>query len=202
VNTIKKGEKTKNHIIEQSAILMNQHGFLSTPLSEIVEVTGMQKGGIYNHFKDKEELALQAFDQCCSVIQQYIENAIDLKSSVTDRILAFIEAYCTFGENPTIPGGCPIMNASIEADDGQSAKLLERAQFAMQNLIKFLMDEITNGINNKEIRSEIDPQKTATIIMATIEGGILLNKLFIDRSHITTVKDHLIDYVKNELCII
>lgn len=201
MNTIKKGEKTKNHIIEQSAILMNQHGFLSTPLSEIVEVTGMQKGGIYNHFTDKEELALQAFDQCCSVIQQYIDNVVNSKSSATDRILAFIEAYCTFGDNSTIPGGCPIMNASIEADDGQSAKLLERAQNAMQNLIKFLMDEIANGMDNKEIRSEIDPHKTATIIMATIEGGVLLNKLFIDRSHIITVKDQLIAYVKKELCI-
>ncbi|MBW7455148.1 TetR/AcrR family transcriptional regulator [Paenibacillus sepulcri] len=199
--TIKKGEKSKKHIIEQSAMLMNQHGFLATPLSEIVEATGMQKGGIYNHFKDKEELALLAFDQCCSVIQQYIEDALHLKTSGTDRIIAFIEVYSTFGENPTIPGGCPIMNASIEADDGQSAKLLERAQSAMQHLIHFLKDEITGGIANKELRPDIDPQKTATLIMSTIEGGILLNKLFNDRFHITTVQNHLKDYIKNELSI-
>jgi AcrR family transcriptional regulator len=197
---IRKGEMTKKHIIEQTAALMNQKGFISTSLSDIVEATGMQKGGIYNHFKDKEEIALLAFDQCCSVIQQYIETKLISKSSAKDRILAFIDAYCSFGDNPTLPGGCPIMNASVEADDGQSAKLLERAQGAMQGLIKFLADTITTGIENKEFLPEVDPQKTSTYIISTIEGGILLSNIFVDRSYVSTVKSQLTSYVNHVLC--
>lgn len=198
---LNKGEKTKKHIIEQSAIVMNQHGFLSTPLSMIVEATGMQKGGIYNHFKDKEELSLLAFDHCFSLMRLYIDESTSVKSSASDRLMAFIEAYFTLIENPMIPGGCPIMNASTEADDGQSPHLLTRAQTAMQHLISSISDEITAGIKNNEFRSDLDPQKTATLIMATIEGGILLDRLFIDSSQILIIKNHLLTYVTKELRI-
>ncbi|RED59298.1 TetR/AcrR family transcriptional regulator [Cohnella lupini] len=201
MGTIRKGEITKKHIIEQSAKLMNQHGFLSTSLSEIVEATGMQKGGLYNHFKDKEELALQAFDYCCDSIGQYLEESIRLKSSAEDRILAYIEAYLSFTENPRMPGGCPIMNATIEADDGRSEKLLDRAQSAMRVFIQSLEDEIAKGIQNGEIRSDTDPRKTATMMMATTEGGILLSKMFTDLSYIAMIKGQLNQYVKNELCL-
>jgi AcrR family transcriptional regulator len=199
VGTIRKGEITKKHIIEQSAKLMNQHGFLSTSLSEIVEATGMQKGGLYNHFKDKEELALQAFDHCCDAIGQYIDESIRLKSSAEDRILAFVEAYLSFAENPTIPGGCPIMNATVEADDGRSKKLLDRAQSAMLKVIQSLEEEIAKGMQNGEIHSDTDSRKTATMMMATTEGGILFSKMFADPSYIVMTKNQLNQYVKNEL---
>jgi TetR/AcrR family transcriptional repressor of nem operon len=196
-----KGEKTKKHIIEQTAILMNQHGFVSTPLSEIVKATGVQKGGIYNHFKDKEELSLLAFDHCFHTLQQYLYEAASVKSSSIERLKSFIHAYFTLAQNPAIPGGCPIMNASTEADDGQSPKLLERAQTAMQTLIIFLSNEITAGIDNKELNPDIDPNKTAALIMATIEGGILLDRLFNDNAHIEKVKNLLLAYFTKELLI-
>ncbi|SDP20857.1 transcriptional regulator, TetR family [Paenibacillus sp. yr247] len=198
---IRKGEITKKHIIEQAAKLMNQKGFISTSLSEIVEVTGMQKGGIYNHFKDKEEITLQAFDQCCNLMRQYIESELLLKSSAKDRILAFIEAYCSFSDYSSLPGGCAIMNAGVEADDGESPKLLEKVQIEMHYLIKFLEDIIKNGIENKEFHAEVDPQKTATLIMSSIEGGILLRQIFAERSYILTVKNHLLFYINHKLSI-
>jgi len=178
---------------------MNQQGFLSTPLSAIVEATGMQKGGIYNHFSDKEELALLAFDECFRQIKNDFYEAASKHSTAPERIKAFITAYCDYGEQPGIPGGCPIMNATVEAGDGQSVKLLDRAQTAMRQYIQFLVDELLQGIEKYEIRAAIDPQKSATLIMATIEGGILLNKLFGDREHINDVKDQLITYVDQEL---
>ncbi|MDR6555105.1 TetR/AcrR family transcriptional regulator [Paenibacillus qinlingensis] len=194
---MKKGEKTKLHIIEQAAILMNRKGFLSTPLSDIVEVTGMQKGGLYNHFKDKEELALLAFDECNRIIHDYIAKELNLKITSKERIVTFIESYLSFGENPTLPGGCPIMNASVEADFGQSEPLMKRTQSAMQSVIDFLSDMIAEGITDKEIRSDVNPKQSAVYIMATVEGAILLSNVFNDRSHIKTVNDQLMNYIDN-----
>ncbi|OAS15916.1 TetR/AcrR family transcriptional regulator [Paenibacillus oryzisoli] len=84
--------KTKLHNNEQTAILMNKKGFLSTPLSDIVEVTGMQKGGLYNHFKDKEELALLAFDECNRIIHDYIAKELNHTNTSKERIVTFIES--------------------------------------------------------------------------------------------------------------
>jgi TetR/AcrR family transcriptional repressor of nem operon len=162
-------------------------------------VTGIQKGGLYNHFKDKEELALQAFDHCCHIITQYIENALASKSTSKERLLAFIEAYCDLTTNTTLPGGCPLINVTVETSDGQSIKLQQRAQAAMQDLLKLVMDMISNGMRNNEIRPEADPYKAATLIISAIEGGLLMSKLFKDPSHIFSVKNYLIAYVENDL---
>ena len=53
---------TRQRILERAAPLLNRQGYQSAPVSEIMRVTGLQKGGLYNHFESKEELALAAFD--------------------------------------------------------------------------------------------------------------------------------------------
>ena len=54
-----KGEQTREMIIRQSAAVFNQFGFFGTSISDIMRETGLEKGGIYNHFPEgKEQLAL------------------------------------------------------------------------------------------------------------------------------------------------
>src|SRR5271170_2332921 len=59
---VTKGEQTRGDIIRKSAPLFNQRGYEGTSLSDLMEATGLQKGGIYRHFSSKEELATEAFD--------------------------------------------------------------------------------------------------------------------------------------------
>ena len=61
-----KGENTRREIVEKAAPLFNQKGFEGTSLSDLMRVTGLQKGGIYRHFSSKEELAGEAFDYACA----------------------------------------------------------------------------------------------------------------------------------------
>ncbi|TCM90953.1 TetR family transcriptional regulator [Paenibacillus sp. BK033] len=196
---MRKGEITRNHIIEKAARLMNQRGFTSTSLAEIVEITGLQKGGIYNHFKDKEEIILLAFDQCCSIMRERIESELQSKTTAKDQLFAFIEAYYSFGDHSPLAGGCTIMNAGVEADDGRSPRLLEQVQQQMRILLLLIEDIVKNGIENKEFRAEVDPHEAATFIMSSIEGGILLRQIFAEESHVLTVKKHLKLYILHEL---
>ncbi len=57
-----KGEATRQRIIALAAPLFNQHGYNGCSLNDIMEATGLEKGGIYRHFESKEELAAEAFD--------------------------------------------------------------------------------------------------------------------------------------------
>ena len=64
---MEKGRATRQRVIAQAAPVFNQHGFAGTTLSELMEATGLQKGGIYRHFAGKEQLALEAFDHAHEV---------------------------------------------------------------------------------------------------------------------------------------
>src|ERR1700724_4015016 len=57
-----KGEQTRRRIVEAAASIFNKRGYEGSSLSELMEATGLKKGGIYRHFSSKEELAAEAFD--------------------------------------------------------------------------------------------------------------------------------------------
>ena len=56
-----KGEQTKELILSQAAVVFNRQGYFGARLDDIMRATGLEKGGIYNHFASKDDLALQAF---------------------------------------------------------------------------------------------------------------------------------------------
>ena len=64
-----KSERTRQFIIERSAALFNRKGYAGTSLNDIIEVTGLSKGGIYGNFKKgKEEIAVAAFRRDCGQV--------------------------------------------------------------------------------------------------------------------------------------
>src|SRR5438105_3375693 len=72
-DTMRKGEQTREMILERAAPIFNQQGYAGASLSDIMRETGLEKGGIYNHFRGKEELALAAFDYAIGLVWQQIE---------------------------------------------------------------------------------------------------------------------------------
>jgi TetR/AcrR family transcriptional repressor of nem operon len=57
---MREGEQTRQEIIRRAAPLFNQKGYEGTALSDLMQATGLEKGGIYRHFDSKQELAGEA----------------------------------------------------------------------------------------------------------------------------------------------
>ena len=55
-----KGEQTRQRIIEEAATIFNQRGYEATSMQDVMDATGLEKGGLYRHFVSKEELAAEA----------------------------------------------------------------------------------------------------------------------------------------------
>ena len=54
-------ETTQEYILEKVAPLFNKKGYNGTSLSEITKATNLTKGAVYFYFRNKEDLAFQAF---------------------------------------------------------------------------------------------------------------------------------------------
>ena len=48
-NPMSKAQSTKANIIRQAAELFNQKGYAGSLIADIMQATGLKKGGIYNH---------------------------------------------------------------------------------------------------------------------------------------------------------
>ena len=51
-----KGERTRNQIEDAAIELFMEHGYHATSMRQIAEHANMALGGIYNHFKSKDEI--------------------------------------------------------------------------------------------------------------------------------------------------
>lgn len=191
-----KGEETRQRIIEQTAIHLNQRGYFSTAVSEIMAVTGLQKGGIYNHFDSKEELALEAFDYAIELVSRKFAEALQGKVSAMDRLTAILGYFRGYSEDIPIPGGCPIMNCAIEGDDAHPA-LRDKARQAMDRLRNTFIRIIAKGIGRGEIRADINPDAVTTFLVAALEGAAMLTNLYKDPTHMRRVIDHLTEYLQS-----
>src|SRR6266480_5374711 len=81
-----KGEQTREMILERTAQLFSRQGYFGSSLSDIMHETGLEKGGIYNHFESKEELALEAFDFAVELVSQRMRLALAGKINAIDRL--------------------------------------------------------------------------------------------------------------------
>jgi TetR/AcrR family transcriptional regulator, transcriptional repressor for nem operon len=86
-------------------------------------------------------------------------------------------------------GGCPIMNLAIETDDADP-KLRNRAREAMARLLAFIERVIHDGVDCGEFAAG-DARARAIVMVANIEGAIMLSNLYKDQSYMNAVADAL-----------
>ena len=170
-----KGEATRREIIEKAAPIFNQKGFEGASLSDLMQATGLEKGGIYRHFESKEQLAGEAFDYAWKTAMDRRMAGIEEIANSVDQLKQFVRNFRERREG-LVPGGCPLLNTAIESDDG-NALLRRRAKRALGGLLNRLETIATEGLKRNEIKRGIDTKELATLIVSTLEGSLMVSRL-------------------------
>jgi AcrR family transcriptional regulator len=187
---MRNSELTKEKILKKSGLLFNTLGYKTTSLSDITTATGFTKGAIYRHFESKEELEKETLLYLSSVMYEKLRGQIKEKKNASEKLRAifgFFESYIT---DPPIKGGCPLMNAAIEADDAHP--ILRKGAVKILDVLRdSLMTVIDNGIKYKQIKPDTDSAFYATLIIASLEGAIMMSKLRGNNDDMLKVLKHL-----------
>ena len=168
-----KGEDTRQRIIAAAAPLFNQQGYAGCALKDIMDATGLEKGGIYRHFDSKEELAVEAFDYAWAVSMALHWQGIEDVPNHVDRLKCHI---ASFVRRSSIPGGCPLLNTGVDSDNGNPV-LREHVQKALRGWQKKLRTILIDGIDAGTIRRDIDVDKVSRLIVSGLEGGIWVSRI-------------------------
>lgn len=193
-----KGEQTRQYIIETAAPIFNTKGYESTSLSDIQEATKLTKGAIYGNFADKKELVLAGYNFSCSRLIERIEEIILNAPSAKSAILSYAEFYVKNWKTVFLKGGCPMMNASIEADDFLPF-LRDSVRNSMKQILALLQNTIEMGQSKGAFNSNVNAEEYASIIFSIIEGNILLAKTMNNSKYFTLAADRIRQIVEKEL---
>ena len=191
-----RGEKTRRRIVEKAARVFNTKGYFGSSMSDLVREIGLEKGGIYNHFASKEELALEAFDYAAGTMRERFREALEGKEEALERLFAVVDVLGGLAEDPPVAGGCPVLNTAVESDDAHM-KLKDRAREAMSGWLRLIGSVIKEGVRNGEIRSGTNPRETASVVVATLEGAVMLSRLYDDPVYMKRSVNHLKKHLRS-----
>src|SRR6202453_3282106 len=172
---MRKGEQTRQEIIRKAAPIFNQKGYDGAALSDLMRATGLKKGGIYRHFESKEELAGEAFDHAWKVAMDARFGGTEEIPNTVDRLKQIVR---NFRDRSTgvVLGGCPLLNTAIDSDDG-NPRLRGKARRALSGWLDSMQSIAEDGKRRREIRSDVDSRKLATLIASTLEGSHMMSRL-------------------------
>lgn len=192
---VSKSDRTRQLIIERSAPIFNKKGYAGTSMADILEATGLAKGGIYGNFASKDEIAAAAFDYGYAQVRDTLRTLIKQQPTAAEKLGAVLRFYHNYTLTPLLEGGCPVLNTAIDADD-QLPFLKEKARQAMQEMLDSLRYIIQKGIEKGEFRPDIQAAAEAEHFYAVLEGGIMMAKLLDSPALLNRLLDSQQQYVE------
>ena len=191
-----KGEKTRQKIVEKAAALFNQYGFSGFSMSELMKATGLEKGGIYRHFDTKEQLAAEAFEYAWREALNTRMQDLGTDSNSVEWLKRFIDNFVH--RRPSVPGGCPLLNTAIDADDGNPV-LRHLALRALRGWRGNLIEVVKRGIERKEIKPGVNPKEVADIMISSLEGALMMSRLEGNRDALLAMQSYLNSYLDTQV---
>lgn len=117
---VAKGVQTKQKIINKSLQLFSVKGYYNTSINDILEATNLTKGGLYGHFKSKEDIWYAVYDQAVTIWKDIVFKDI---RKIDDPLKRIEKALDNDLQNylgaDVFKGGCFFLNMLVELT-GQS----------------------------------------------------------------------------------
>ena len=189
-----RGEATRRRIIERSAPVFNRRGYSGTSMSELMAATGLEKGGIYRHFRSKEGLAVAAFDYAWKTVTEPRRRGLEECAGSVDKLLLLVKNFVEY--TGILPGGCPLLNTAVDSDDG-NVLLRCKAHAALNQWREGIAEIVRQGQHEQELRCGIDPYSVATVVIASLEGAVMMSRLEKSGGPLLAVSKHLGEYLQS-----
>jgi TetR/AcrR family transcriptional regulator, transcriptional repressor for nem operon len=178
--TVRKPQSTRERLLELAEKLILQKGFASTSIEEIIAGVGITKSGFFYHFKDKGDLAralMQRYlDSDVQILDEIFGRAAELHDDPLHSYLIGLKLYAEMmARVHDVHPGC--LAASICYQDqlfDQDIRMLNaEGMLAWRKRFRAHLQAIADRYPPK---LDVDLDIVADMLMAVIEGGIIISK--------------------------
>ena len=178
------GVKTKANILEAAMRVFSTYGYAGASIRAIAKAAGISIGGVYLHFRNKEELYLDLIKSRIEEQNNTIKELIASSGSSTEALNVFLSLHLEFG----------IKNKELILinlrEHGFGFGLEIKRKF-LRSQIRLLVNILSEGARDREFR-KINTEEAARIILATLRG--IVHSMVMDGESIVTEKG-LVDLI-------
>jgi TetR/AcrR family transcriptional repressor of lmrAB and yxaGH operons len=175
---------TRRRMLDTAAELFHTQGYHATGLNQLLTAGGAPKGSLYFHFPGgKEQLAAEAIEISSERLREGLKAIAEHASGPADAVGLIIDALAQALAASDFHRGCPIATVALDAsDDSEQIRLACSGGYLswQETVAEYLA---TQGVE--------DAEALATVIIASIEGGLLLAKTQHDLAPLHAIGAHL-----------
>ena len=167
--------------------LLRRQGLAATGLNEVVARSGAPKGSLYFHFPGgKEELAAAAMVHAGEQLTRAIEMVLASSEQLGEALSRLLDALGAGLEGSGYADGCPIATVALEAS-GDSEALRAAASGAFDAWLAVVAARlVTAGMDERAA------ERRAMLVLASIEGALILARARRDLAPLTAVREELL----------
>ncbi|KQP93304.1 TetR family transcriptional regulator [Methylobacterium sp. Leaf113] len=164
---------TRAALLLEAETLVRRRSYAGFSYADLAEAVQIRKASIHHHFPSKSDLAralVAAYDA------RYDAALAEIRAGEPDAIRR-IEAYGTLYLGGVEAGlGCLCAVLAIEGDALPETLRADIARF-FEKHIAWLEAVLAEGIATASVRASLDPAATARMVIAALEGALLMERL-------------------------
>jgi TetR/AcrR family transcriptional repressor of nem operon len=166
-----KGKQTRQDIIEKSMQLFSVKGYFNTSINDILAATGLTKGGLYGHFRSKEDIWYAVYDQAVTIWRNIVLKGAEEITDPLERIEKTIEKDMkNYLGADVFDGGCFFFNMLVEL----SGQLSSMSGSILKGFVKFsglLRDWLKEADQKGMLKESLDLDEIAHFIVISLNGA-------------------------------
>ena len=165
---------TRAELLMEAETLVRSRGYAGFSYADLSAAVGIRKASIHHHFPTKADLAAALI---AAYESRYAEAMASIRAEVPDgpgRIAAYGTLYLGGVEQGL---GCLCAALAIEGDALPERLRADIVAFFRKHLA-WLEEMLGEGVADGSLRPGLDPATQARAILATLEGALLMERLF------------------------
>jgi len=172
--TSRDAERTRGLLLQAAFQEIHRSGYRSADLDAILAAAGVTKGALYYHFDDKEALGYAVLDEVMAsdLHKKWVQPLENAKDPI-DALVRIVQSESLKRED--VRRGCPLLNLSNEMS-GLDEGFRRRTARLFKNWHDAVAGALREGQKRGVVRNDIDANETATFLIATYEGYVVLGK--------------------------
>lgn len=192
---VSKGTQTKENIVEKSLHLFSVKGYYNTSINDILEVTQLTKGGLYGHFKSKDEIWQAAYDRAVEIWRKIVFKDLKKEKDPFARIeKALSNDLNGYLGADVFEGGCFFLNMMVELS-GQSKQKADSVQRGILGFSYVLGSWLSEAEEKRMLKPGVNIEDVSLFIVITLNGCAALYAATHDKRVIDVTLLQIYNYI-------
>ena len=164
----------KQNIIAAAAQVFSQKGYAAAVMADIAVAAGIGKGTIYEYFDSKEDLFFAVFLWLSQEIMDKTSLGLaDIQGSATQRLLALNRSLMRAGTEMSDAFSLVMEFWAASSTSQWKDRLKPAFRQAYQDYRTVVRSLLQEGIDRGEFRLDVDPEKTAAVLVGAWDALFL-----------------------------